>query len=565
MYRYTPQDQDLVDQRVAQFRDQVRRRLAGELSEDDFKPLRLRNGVYLQRHAYMLRVAIPYGVLSSRQLRILAHIARTYDRGFGHFTTRQNIQFNWPSLERVPDILSELATVQMHAIQTSGNCIRNITSDPLAGVAADEIEDPRPFCEALRQWSTLHPEFSWLPRKFKVAVTGATADRAAIQLHDIGLRLVTSVDGDVGFRVLVGGGMGRTPVIAKPLRDFLPKRYLLSYVEAILRIYNLYGRRDNLHKARIKILVNKLGIEKFRELVEAEWNQISKHDLDLTEPRIQDLRNHFSEPPYLDFSTRAMRNSRWMLDTRFATWYRHNTANHKRCGYRIVYVSLKAPGEPPGDMTAAQMDVVAGLADRFSFGEIRTTHEQNLVLADVAEKNLPRLWRDLDQAGLATPNIGTLNDMICCPGLDFCALANAGSIPIAEQINRRFHDLNSLYDLGEIKLKMSGCMNACGHHHVGHIGILGVDKHGEEWYQFTLGGSADDAAQLGERLGPAVPKQQVADVLERILNVFVAHRLPGERFLEAARRIGIAPFQEHVYADHSASKVRSQRLAALAG
>ena len=565
MYRYNHHDQALIEQRVAQFRDQVRRRLSGELSEDDFKPLRLRNGLYLQRHAYMLRVAVPYGVLSSRQLRMLAHIARAYDRGFGHFTTRQNIQFNWPALERVPDILGELARVQMHAIQTSGNCVRNITSDPLAGVAADEIEDPRPYCEALRQWSTLHPEFAWLPRKFKIAVTGAIADRAATQLHDIGLRLTRTEGGDVGFRVLVGGGMGRTPVIGKTLREFLPKRHLLSYVEAILRVYNLQGRRDNLHKARIKILVNKLGINKFRELVEAEWSHIKDGSLMLTNRRIEDLAAHFHRPPYADVGEQPVRDSTWMLDTRFATWYKHNTEGHRHSGYRIVHVSLKAPGVPPGDMTAAQMDVLADLADRYSFGEIRTTHEQNLVLADVAEEDLPSLWRALQPGALATPNIGTLSDMICCPGLDFCALANAGSIPIAERINRKFHDLDRLYDLGEIKLKMSGCVNACGHHHVGHIGILGVDKHGKEWYQYTLGGSADDAAQLGERIGPAVPKQRVVDVLERILNVYIDHRLDGERFLGTVRRIGITPFREHVYANHSESKNRSQRMAALAG
>ncbi len=565
MYLYNDQDQALIDQRVAQFRNQVKRRLDGSLSEDDFKPLRLRNGLYLQTHAYMLRVAIPYGTLNSRQLRMLAHLARTYDRGYGHFTTRQNIQFNWPELNDVPDMLADLATVQMHAIQTSGNCIRNVTSDHLAGVAGDEIEDPRPYCEALRQWSALHPEFSWLPRKFKIAVTGAADDRTALRFHDIGLRITRNAEGETGFEVVVGGGLGRTPVVGKTLRDFLPKRYLLSYLEAILRIYNLKGRRDNLHKARIKILVNKLGIDEFRELVEAEWAHIKDGRLTLTDARIAELQAHFHEPPYEAAAETATKDSVWRLDTRFADWYRYNTVAHKRPGYRIVYVSLKAPGIPPGDATAAQMDGLADLAEVYGFGELRVSHEQNLVLPDVRETQLPSLWRALQRLDLATPNIGTLNDMICCPGLDFCALANAGSIPVAARINRKFDDLDRLYDLGEIKLKMSGCMNACGHHHVGHIGILGVDKHGKEWYQFTLGGTADDAARLGERIGPAVPASEVVDVLERILTAYVEFRRPGERFLDTVHRIGIVPFKEKVYVGHSPAKAGAQPVAASAG
>lgn len=565
MYRYDPYDRVLVDQRVDQFRDQVRRRLSGELTEEEFKPLRLRNGLYLQRHAYMLRVAIPYGVLSSDQLRMFAHIARTYDRGFGHFTTRQNIQFNWPELARVPDILADLARVEMHAIQTSGNCVRNVTTDQLAGVAADEIEDPRPYCEILRQWSTLHPEFSWLPRKFKIAVTGAKRDRAAIQLHDIGLRLIKSDQGEMGFEVLVGGGMGRTPVIGKTIRRFLPKRYLLSYIEAILRVYNLQGRRDNIHKARIKILVNKLGIGKFRELVEAEWSHIRDGALDLHDEEIGEIQRQFAPPNYEIRSESRIQDSKWFLDTRFANWFKYNTEPHRIPGYRIVHISLKAPGVPPGDVTAEQMDALADLGDRYSAGELRTTHEQNLVLAHVQERDLAALWRRLDQLGLGTPNIGTLNDMICCPGLDFCSLANAGSIPIAKQINAKFDSLAQLYDLGEIKLKMSGCMNACGHHHVGHIGILGVDKHGEEWYQITLGGSAADDAALGQRIGPAVPKQEVSEVIEKILHVYLELRASDERFLDTVRRVGIKPFKESVYESDQEPTDRREPLAALGG
>lgn len=563
MYRYDHYDHALVRQRVEQFRDQVERRVSGELSEDEFKPLRLRNGLYLQRHAYMLRVAIPYGLMSADQLRMLAFIAREYDRGYGHFTTRQNIQYNWPELEDVPEILQHLALVEMHAIQTSGNCIRNITSDPLAGVAEDELEDPRPYCEILRQWSTLHPEFSWLPRKFKIAVTGATEDRAAVLLHDIGLRLVCNEHGELGFRVFVGGGMGRTPVIGKLLRDFLPRKHLLSYLEAILRIYNLLGRRDNIHKARVKILVNAVGIDAFKERVEREWQRMADGGLTLQDYEIAAMQRFFDPPAYEQLAAGNTRVQQHLRNSaEFALWYKRNTSPHKVPGYRVVHVSLKAPGVPPGDATDVQMDAVAGLAERYSFSRIRVTHEQNLVLADVKQSDLYALWHGLAAHDLATPNIGTLNDMICCPGLDFCSLANAGSIPIARQINERFDDLDYLYDLGDIKLKMSGCMNACGHHHVGDIGILGVEKHGEEWYQITLGGSAGNAAALGDRLGKSVAKEDVAETIERVLHVYLNNRMETEQFADTYRRIGLKPFKEYVYADHSGPSDRRRRVAA---
>jgi len=549
MYRYDEIDRELVRQRVAQFRDQTRRFLAGELTEEQFKPLRLMNGLYIQTHAPMLRVAIPYGLLSSEQLRRLAHIARSYDRNYGHFTTRQNLQFNWPRLEDVPDILAELAEVDMHAIQTSGNCIRNVTADHLAGVNAEEIEDPRPYCEIIRQWSTLHPEFSFLPRKFKIAVTGSSRDRAASQVHDIGLHLVKSAGGEVGFQVLVGGGLGRTPVIGKPLREFLGKCDLLSYLEAILRVYNRHGRRDNKYKARIKILVNALGIDAFRREVEAEWIAIREGALKLDQAEIDRVTAFFAPPAY-DPEARYDSSfaERQTSDKAFASWVKRNTRAHKVPGYRVVFVSLKAPGVPPGDITDTQMDAVAELADQFSGGMIRSAHDQNLILADVKLADLYELWQALEARGLAHANIGTLTDMICCPGLDFCQLANAGSIPIAHQINERFDNLDYLYDLGDIRINMSGCMNACGHHHVGHIGILGVEKNGEEWYQFTLGGSSAEDATLGERLGPAIGKAEVAEAIARILDVYVAHREDEEPFLATVRRIGITPFKERVYA-----------------
>jgi sulfite reductase (NADPH) hemoprotein beta-component len=552
MYQYDSYDQTLVNERVAQYRGQVRRYLAGQLSDDEFRPLRLMNGLYMQRHAPMLRVAIPYGLLSSRQLRTLARIARRYDRGYGHFTTRQNIQFNWPKLEDTPDILAELAQVQMHAIQTSGNCIRNVTADHLSGVAPDEIDDPRVYCEIIRQWSTFHPEFSYLPRKFKIAVTGARHDRAAAQVHDIGLNLRRDQAGEIGFRVLVGGGLGRTPMIGHAIREFLPRRDLLSYLEAILRVYNLHGRRDNIYKARVKILVKALGPETFRDQVEAEWAHIKDSGLVLDEAEVERVRRFFAPPPYESGAARDLGFDRWIEgDKGFATWVRHNVAEHKVAGYRNVFVALKEPGTPPGDISADQMDAVADLADRYSFGMIRSTHHQNLLLADVRQADLYPLWNALKSQKLAAPVIGTLADMICCPGLDFCSLANASSIAIAHQINEKFDRLDYLYDLGDLRLNMSGCMNACGHHHVGHIGILGVDKKGEEWYQISLGGSSENDVALGDILGPSVPKTEVANTLERILRVYLARRQDGERFLDTFRRIGLEPFRVRAYAPGS--------------
>ncbi|MFZ0257027.1 MAG: nitrite/sulfite reductase [Gammaproteobacteria bacterium] len=565
MYRYDDHDHRLVRQRVAQFRDQVHRYLAGQLSEDQFRQLRLRNGLYLERHAHMLRIAIPYGLLSSRQVRMLAFIARHYDRGYGHFTTRQNIQFNWPKLQDVPDILEHLASVEMHAIQTSGNVIRNITTDHLAGIACDELEDPRPYCEILRQWSTLHPEFSWLPRKFKVAIVGATADRAATRLHDIGFRLINHRRDETGFQVLVGGGMGRTPVLGKVIREFLPKEHLLSYTEAILRTYNLLGRRDNLNKARIKILVNSLGIEEFQRLVEAEWSRIRDTSLRLHTEEIRRMQVYFASPAYSRRAAEDTSFAQWQLaDSLFARWAQHNTHAHKVPGYRIVFISLKAPGVAPGDATDQQLETIADLADRYSFGSIRISHRQDLVLADVQQAELFKLWQQLKRANLATPNIDTLTDVICCPGLDYCSLANAGSIAIAHQINEQFKDLGEIYALGAITVNLSGCMNACGHHHVGNVGILGVEKNGEEWYQLTLGGCSGNAASLGERLGPALEKTQVAMGIRKILEVYLNHRRAGERFIDAYRRLGIAPFKEQVYADHSQSRRRQRSLAASA-
>jgi sulfite reductase (NADPH) hemoprotein beta-component len=556
VYRYDQIDQTLVNERVAQFRDQTRRFLAGELSEDEFRPLRLRNGLYIQRFAPMLRVSIPYGLLSSRQLRMLAHIARTYDRSYGHFTTRQNIQYNWPALERVPDILAELASVEMHAIQTSGNCIRNITADHLAGVAPDEIADPRPYCEIIRQWATLNPEFSYLPRKFKIAVTASPADRAAVEIHDVGVRIKRGPNAELGFEILAGGGLGRTPILGKLIRSFLPQADLLAYLEAILRVYNRYGRRDNIHKARIKILVRTLGAEEFTRQVEQEFEASREFAPRLEARDVARMRGFFAPPPYQQLDDGIPEVGSLSSGTpTFDAWLRYNTRRHKVAGYRIVVVSLKKHGEAPGDMTDRQMDALAQLADRVSFGMLRTTHDQNLVLADVPQSALPAVWRELDTLGLATPNIGTLTDMICCPGLDFCSLANAGSIDVAKQIHARFDDLDYLYDLGPIEIKMSGCMNACGHHHIGHIGILGVDKHGKEWYQITIGGASTGPAALGEVIGPSVPKEQVADTIARLLEVYVGERRGDEeRFVDTVRRIGIEPFQERVYeTDHSAA------------
>ena len=548
MYIYDEYDRTIVNERVEQFRDQTRRFLAGELSEDEFRPLRLMNGLYIQRYAPMLRVAIPYGLLSSAQLRMLGHIARKYDKGYGHFSTRQNIQYNWPRLETVPDILADLASVEMHAIQTSGNCIRNITSDHFAGVAADEIEDPRSYCEIIRQWSTFHPEFSYLPRKFKIAVSGAATDRAAVQVHDIGINVVKNDQGEVGFRILVGGGLGRLPYIGAFIKDFLEKKYLLSYLEAILRVYNLFGRRDNIHKARIKILVKAIGPEKFAEMVEQEWLQIRDSVLLLDQKEIDRVKKYFLDPAYdSNAATDKTFDEKLVSDTAFANWVKRNVKPHKVAGYRGVFISLKMPGIPPGDVTDTQMEFIADLADQYSCGEIRATHDQNLVFAHVKQGDLYALWTALKSQNLATPNIGLLTDMICCPGLDFCSLANAGSIPIANQINKKFDDMDYLHDIGDIQIKMSGCMNACGHHHVGHIGILGVDKKGEEFYQLTLGGSPSNDATLGDRLGPAIAQREVADTIGKILDVYVEHRHEDERFLETYRRVGLEPFKQRVY------------------
>lgn len=549
MYAYSQLDQKVVTQRVDQFRDQTQRYINGELDEEVYKQLRLRNGLYVQRHAPMLRVAVPYGVLNSEQMRCLADIARRYDRGYVHVTTRQNFQFNWPVLADVPDMLEELAQVRMHAIQTSGNCIRNVTSDPLAGVAPDEIEDPRVWCELLRQWSTLHPEFSYLPRKFKFAVTGSREDRVATLVHDIGLHLVRNELGEIGFKVLVGGGMGRTPVIGKVVNSFLPRNDLISYMEAILRVYNLHGRRDNLYKARIKILVNAIGIDRFRQQVKDEWAHIRDSDLRLSDQHIQGVVDSFKIHQYRNLSAKD-ESLVQILNTNpiFATWYRQNTRSHKYSGYRIVYLSLKDHGLPPGDITDKQLESVATLAERYSMREIRTTYSQNLVFAQVEQSELYQLWRELNSLKLASPNIATAKDIICCPGFDFCALANATSIDISEDIMRRFDNLDLLHSLGDIRINISGCMNACGHHHVGHIGILGVDKKGEDWYQITLGGSASNHTALGKVLGPSVSKRGIGEAVEAIVNTYVDNRNDGESFLQTLQRIGRDPFKENVYA-----------------
>ena len=549
MYRYDEFDAAFVHQRVEQFRDQVARRLNGALSEDEFRPLRLMNGLYLQLHAYMLRVAIPYGTLSSRQMRALADIARRYDKGYGHFTTRQNIQFNWPALADVPDILLALANVEMHAIQTSGNCIRNVTADPFAGAAADEIEDPRITCEIIRQWSTLHPEFSFLPRKFKIAVTGAPADRAAVAVHDIGLKIVRNGDGEIGFQVAVGGGQGRTPMIAKVIRPFLPRRHLLSYLEAILRVYNQLGRRDNLYKARVKILVHEVGTDVFTTMVEDEWALIKDGPVELPAGELERIGRYFAPPRYADLPAEAPAyEAERGRNAAFAAWTRTNVAPHRQQGYAIVTLSLKPTGGVPGDATAEQMDAIADLADRYSFGEIRVSHHQNLILAHVPRAELPDLWRALVELGLATANIGRVSDIIACPGLDFCSLANARSIPVAQRLSERFRELDRIHDIGELRLNISGCINACGHHHVGHIGILGVDKKGEEFYQITLGGSSAEDAALGALVGPAFASDQVVDAVETIIETYLAQRRDGERFLDTYRRVGLQPFKESLYA-----------------
>jgi sulfite reductase (NADPH) hemoprotein beta-component len=549
MYVYDDFDRTLVDERVREFRDQVDRRLSGELTEEEFKPLRLMNGVYLQLHAYMLRIAIPYGTLSSDQLRMLAHVARRYDRNYGHFTTRQNIQFNWIKLEELPDAMADLARAGLHGMQTSGNCVRNITTDQWAGVAPGEIEDPRIWAELLRQHLTLHPEFSFLPRKFKIALTASAHDRAAVKIHDIGLRMYRNGAGETGFEVMVGGGLGRTPFIGKTIKPFLPKRDLLSYVEAIMRTYNQYGRRDNIYKARIKILVHELGAEKFAREVEEEWQSIKDGALALDPAVVADIAARFRYPDYEALEDDPPELAKARADKRFRVWLDNSVSNHKLPGYAIVTLSLKPEGAPPGDATAQQMDAIAELAERYSFGEIRVAHEQNLALPHVAQRDLPALWRALDEIGVATPNVNLISDIIACPGLDYCSLANARSIPVAEEISRRFKDLDLARNLGRLHINISGCINACGHHHIGHVGILGVEKNGEEYYQVTIGGRADEGAELGKILGPAVPYGEIADVVEDIAAAYLELReRPGELFIDTVARVGVDPFKERVYA-----------------
>ena len=567
MYKYNAIDQQLVDDRVEQFRDQTRRFLAGELSEEAYLPLRLMNGLYIQRHAPMLRVAIPYGLLATYQLRKLADISEKYDRGYGHITTRTNMQFNWPKLEEVPDILAELASVQMHAIQTSGNCIRNTTTDQFAGVTADEIADPRPYCEIIRQWSTFHPEFTYLPRKFKIAVIGTRSDRAATQLHDIGLHVVKNDAGDIGFEVIVGGGLGRTPVIGKVIRPFLPERHLLSYLDAILRIYNQYGRRDNKYKARIKILVESMGAEAFSRIVEEDWEKYNKDGaLTLTAEQIEHAKTFFPQPAYQTFSQQELQASQDKLatqfeDSEFVRWFNQNTREHKVKGYHVVIISLKHFMQDTGDITATQMRVVADLADKYSFGEVRGTHHQNLVLTDVKIEEVYDVYQVLKQYDLARPNIGLLTDIISCPGFDYCSLANASTLNIVNQVNQYFQDADFVHDIGEIRLNMSGCMNACAHHHVADIGILGVDKKGEHWYQISLGGRSGQNAKLGDILGKSVPVDAVAATVDDILQVYLQYRqaadtdFGSETFAEVVDRIGIEPFKEYVYRDKSEQPV----------
>ena len=548
MYRYDSHDHTLVNERVAQYRGQVERYLAGELTDDEFRPLRLQNGLYIQRHAPMLRVAVPYGLLSSSQVRKLAHIARRYDRGYGHFTTRQNIQYNWPKLEETPDILQELADVEMHAIQTSGNCIRNITTDHFAGVAPDEIVDPRPLAEILRQWSTFHPEFAYLPRKFKIAVNGSEQDRAAVLLHDIGLHAIRDAAGEVGVRVIVGGGMGRTPIVGHVIREFLPWRHMLTYLEAILRVYNRFGRRDNMYKARIKILVKALGIEEFARQVEAEWGEDRDSPSVITDAEFARVAAHFQRPAYETLPRVDAAYVQSLADSRaFSKWAERNVHPHRQSGYAAVTLSLKKTGVPPGDASAEQMDCIADLAERFSFGELRVSHEQNIILADVRKKDLFAVWQAAKSRGLATPNVGLLTNIVCCPGGDFCSLANAKSIPIAEAIQRRFDDIDYLHDIGELDLNISGCMNSCGHHHIGHIGVLGVDKQGAEFYQVSIGGRQGNNAALGDVIGPSFAAAQMPDVVEKLIDAYIGLRFEDELFVDTVHRLGISPFKASVY------------------
>ncbi|MDG2070979.1 MAG: nitrite/sulfite reductase [Pseudomonadales bacterium] len=546
MYTYDTYDQKMVDERVDQYRDQTERFLAGKIPADEFQQLRLRNGLYVQRLAPMLRIAVPYGMLTSTQLRKVAHITRHFDKGYAHFTTRQNIQLNWPLLEEVPDILAELATVQMHAIQTSGSCVRNVTTDQYAGSAQDEIEDSRPWAELLRQWSTFHPEFNWLPRKFKIAVTGAREDRAAIQVHDIGIRIIDQ-GGEIGFQILVGGGLGRTPVIGSVIKEFLPKKHLLSYVEAVLRVYNRYGRRDNKYKARIKILVRAMTPEVFAEKTEIEWASLKDGPSTLTDDDIASAKACFSQPNHETLSDEEPSDSLIAGNKAYQAWLTHNVQPHRVPGYAIVNFAIKSTGVAPGDVTDVQLERIADFAEKYSFSELRVTHEQNITLADVRQKDLFQLWQGLVTAQLASPNLGLLTDMICCPGGDFCSLANAKSIPVAEAIQRRFDDLDYLHDLGEFHINISGCMNACGHHHVGNIGILGVDKKGAEFYQVSVGGSADSSTAIAQILGPSFARQDVPDVIETIVNLFVDERSEEEAFLDTFRRIGIQKFKDAVY------------------
>ena len=555
MYKYDDYDQKIVDERVAQFRDQTRRYLSGELKEDEYRPLRLQNGLYIQRYAPMLRVAVPYGLLNSKQIRKIAHIARVYDKGYAHVSTRQNFQYNWPELKNVPEILAELATVEMHAIQTSGNCIRNVTTDQFAGIAPDEVVDPRPLAEIIRQWSTFHPEFALLPRKFKFAVSGSTQDRAVVQMHDIGLEFYRNAGGELLIKVWVGGGLGRTPILGEVIEEALPWQHLLSYCEAILRVYNRWGRRDNAYKARIKILVKALGIAEFKRQVEADWAFHKDGPTTLTQAELDRVSKYFTAPAYAaladsDAGFEAKRGE----EKAFANWVKRNVHAHKQPGYRAVTLSLKVTGIAPGDITDKQLDVVADLADTYSYGELRTTHEQNIVLSDVKLADLYPLWQDAKAAGLATPNIGLITDIICCPGGSFCDLANAKSIPIAEAIQRQFDDLDYQHDIGELELNISGCMNSCGHHHVGHIGVLGVDKNDSEFYQVTIGGKQGNDASLGDVIGPSFAADEVAGVVQRLIDVYVEHRTPEERFIDTARRLGVAPFKERVYADRQPGK-----------
>ena len=549
MYKYDEIDQAIVDERVAQYRDQTRRFLAGELTDEEFRPLRLQNGLYIQRHAPMLRIAVPYGTLSSTQLRKLADIAKRYDRGYGHFSTRQNMQLNWPKLEDTPDILAELATVQMHAIQTSGNCIRNITTDQFAGIAPDEIIDPRPIAEIMRQWSTFHPEFALLPRKFKIAVSGSQQDRAIVQAHDIGVEFYYDENKKIAAKVWVGGGLGRTPILGEVIREHIEWQHVLTYCEAIIRVYNLHGRRDNAFKARIKILVKALGIEEFRRQVEAEWVHLKDSPNTITDAEFERVSRYFTTMPYETLPAHdSSFDAAIASNPAFAAWVKRCVHGHKVPGYRALTLSLKPHGKAPGDATSEQMHVVADLADRYSFGELRVSHEQNLILTDVKLSDLFAVWEIARANGMATPNIGLLTDIICCPGGDFCSLANAKSIPIAEAIQMQFDNLDYLHDIGDIELNISGCMNACGHHHVGHIGILGVDKDGSEWYQVTIGGKQGHDASIGTVIGPSFAAEEMPGVVQRLIDVYVAQRTPEERFIDTVRRIGVTPFKEHVYA-----------------